>query len=121
MKFIIFFLSLFFCFQALSDLTEGNPAVIEYLKKQKAEAEASGEVTTPKNSSSPTSGSSYGPPRTVIENEMCTSELKIFAARPSKSAPSLMTCQMQLDTRFAEHLKEYIPFCAKKAALKDDM
>ena len=52
---------------------------------------------------------------------MCTPEVQFFAARPSQNAPPLMTCNMNLDLRFAEMLKTYIPCSANTAALSSGM
>jgi hypothetical protein len=124
MKYILFILSLFFCYQALSETYE-NPAVREHLRKQAAEAEAqvSGEVTSTKPTATPsaTTYAKQGPPHEALTTNMCTDELKIFAARPSRNAPPLETCNMYLDTRFADKLKTHIPLCAKTAALKSGM
>lgn len=62
-----------------------------------------------------------GPAHSAQEQNVCTDQLEMFAARPSAAAPPLQTCQMHLNGKFAEILKTNIPQCAKEAALKSGL
>jgi hypothetical protein len=122
---IVFYLLSHFLFlnAALAETTE-NPIVRNQLRANQEAAEAAAAekpVAEPETSltpkSKPVSASSRGPASSSVnENKVCSQELSIFAMRPSAKAPPLQTCEMQLDNRFAEAVKEYIPQCAKVAA-----
>lgn len=126
MKFVLFaFSGLFFTLQGLAETTE-NPIVRNQLRKlAEAEAEAAAkeasEVQSSVPTTSPQSSQKAAPPNGAGEQNLCTSQLEVFAARPSAAAPPLQTCQMHLDGKFAEILKTYIPQCAKEAALKSGL
>lgn len=92
-----------------------DPRMREALREQAEEATAAEEAKI-KTPSPPSASGGPRPQRTVSENEVCNSELSVFAQRASQYAPPLETCKMQLDSQFAEALQKFIPLCAKSAA-----
>ncbi len=118
-------LSILFLVLPLSAETTENPIVRNQLREQ-AEAEAAAaekmvEATESTRATSPPVSTQRAPPNGADEQNVCTNQLEVFAARPSAAAPPLQTCQMHLDSKFAELLKAYIPQCAKEAALKSGL
>ena len=59
------------------------------------------------------------PQRTLEVHNLCNSQLSVEAApevAPTQKGRAIPTCEMTLDSQFAEAIQTYVPLCAKSAA-----
>lgn len=119
MKSFLFFSSLV-CVSVIAFGIEGEPedAVQENPQLQQPVEEAP--VTpTPRTAAPQSSHAPQRPNRTLTTTNLCNSQLSVEAnpaVTPTQNGRAISTCEMMLDSQFAEAIQTYVPLCAKSAA-----